>query len=549
MRKLRSIAIGSIGLGLLSLSLSGYAHQQGKSLADYMVTNDYIHIGRVIVSKDPHADPRYNRLLDQAVMLINTDTNLLRHPLGNHDVLPIEVSDYVNGVREIFSDMKLPIQLRVWFTPAAGREDIHVELFIKESARFDRLKSYGFNNSLVTYYENQMRNQHQLNQKFDHYLTMLRNIPGITSGYYYDAGAKYYPSSVTFQNDMHRITGFADMNNTGNTVNGIMMFGTGFALHQIFANDVLHVNGAISNRPNRAKMGMIDYTTLIGHYGTRLNLNFVYNWSKSPAYVLAYQFRGNGRRYQVSITQPIVMQSRKYLDVNFGYGLINGQDLGDSQDINLPLPNLDTRERIPFVYARFDFSAFNGVGNFWGDLGVTQGLQAGSSFRVTGRPANLTPETDPKRAFTRLNINLNQRIYFPDDISMWLSARSQFSGANPVYLSQKFGFDDGAYIGQAILGDWGAAGRIEMDWTEHVFDSYLREVQFFGFGAVGYVRNPYQVLLSYSEKTGATIGVGARVILMRHLSGFVELARPFMKVPVDNTSTKTYPFFGLTTVF
>jgi hypothetical protein len=548
MRNLKFLSIVPLVCGL-AFATPLYAKPSTTSLSDLMVNNNYIHIGQIFVSADPSADRRYSKVLRQSVAFVNGDYNLLRHPLQNHNVRPIDVAGRVNAVREIFVESKIPINVRVWFSNTGVRKDMHVVLFVSKASHFDRLTSHGFSNNLVKYYQQKMRQQHNLNKKFDHYAALMRTIPGLRMGYYYQPGAKYSPSNVAMLQNMRRITGYADFNNTGNKVAGRYIFGTGFSLHQIFANDALSVNGAISNKFNRMKMGMIDYHTLIGPYGTKLDLNFVYNWSKSPAYTLAYQFRGNGRRYQVAVTQPIIMQTQEQFLITAGYALINGQNLGDSQDFPGGVPSLDTRDRIPLVFANFDFSALNPLGNFWGNLAVTQGLRQGASFRVIGRPANLTPESDPKSTFMRINVGINQRIYFKHDLSLLISGKGQFSRNNPLYMSQKFGFNDGAYVGQALLGDYGMAGRTELDWNWLIFDSYLRQVQFFGFGAVGYVRNPKEVLISYEEKTGATVGLGARLMFTEHLAGFFELARPFMKLPVDQDRSVTYPFFGLTADF
>lgn len=530
-----SLVITNVGLAV--------AASPGLSFPQVMAAGHDIHITQVMVTADTSHDPK---LMGQLLQQFQADKNLLTKPVQDKTLSPVEINARLSGLREAYKNHNIPLGLMASFTPSGDGYIMHVNLYYAKVNHINAVHHMGYSNAMLRYYQSHMVANHQLSPEYEHYAGLARDIPGLEFNTYYQPSSRNANSYDMYTlADRHRLSGFLDVNNTGNGILGHYFFGGGFTVRDLLGNDALSGAYATTSRPAMAKMVNVNYRKVVGDYGTQIRFNFIYSYSKSIPIVRAYLFRANGEVYALSAYQPLVVTNKDNIAIEAGAALSDGENLGSSQ-LPANFTNLDSKERIPYLFAAVNFASLENAGRFWGSASITKGVDFANLQRsqITGRPDQFVPQADPNLNFTRLNVDMNQLFYLPRNWSIYLNGQVQAITKGPMPISQKMDFAEGAYVGQTWLGDYGAMGMAELRYDWLLYRSYMRDIQFFSYGAAGYLRNPYRTTVSYEMKAVQTIGVGLRFNVTRDISGYAEITKPFQNLPLEN-NRDWLPFFGL----
>ena len=534
------ILLRSLGFSLIITNIGlAVAASPSLSLPQVMAQEHDIAIKQVMVTADKSRDPK---LMGQLLRVFQTNQRLIIRPFQDKTLSPAEINSHIDATRRIYHNHNIPLGLQVWFTPEGNGYVMHVQLYYSKVRSINTTQHYGYSNDLLRYYQSKMVVNHQLAPDFEHYVGLANEIPGVNYSYYYDPVARSQQRYNMYTlAKRHRFSGFIDAGRMGNNVIGYYVFGGGLGVRDILGNDALWVRYGTTSRPSKAKMVSADYRKVVGHHGTQIRGKFTYSYTKSPPFTNSYLFRGISYNYLLSVFQPIILTSQKRLSFEGGLSFMKGRNYGITQVSGTP--DLYTRSSFMYIFAKLNYFKLQSIGRLWGDASITQGISPHFKYSIEGRRAGSTTTDDPKPDFTRLNADLNELIYLPHDLSLYLNAQLQASRNAPLDLSQKFDFHEGAYLSQNFLGDYGVSGRVELRYDQHLYDTWFRNIQFFGFEATGYLRNISRELIPYTSKWVGTARLGFRLDVTRQISGFFEVSQPFQKLPLDK-NRDLMVFFG-----
>ncbi|HLJ63575.1 MAG TPA: ShlB/FhaC/HecB family hemolysin secretion/activation protein, partial [Stellaceae bacterium] len=252
---------------------------------------------------------------------------------------------------------------------------------------------------------------------------------------------------------------------------------------------------------------------------------------------------------------------------------LHDQDYSGSLQLAYPL--IRSRAENLSLRARFelsDFKASNGggtlsedkllVGRFqgsydltdiWVRLPATDLALIEVSQGVPGGPAS-RKGSDLSRAgaepgFTKVAGTLSREQSLVFGFSVLAAGAWQYSG-DVVPASEEFGFG-GTEFGRGydpseILGDSGVAGKLELRWGQAPGLAWFTSYQLYGFYDVGAVWANQNLFGFSQELTAASTGVGARVTINTHLSGYVELGVPLTRTVAAEGNRDPRVFFGIT---
>ena len=277
-----------------------------------------------------------------------------------------------------------------------------------------------------------------------------------------------------------------------------------------------------------------------------------------------YAYSGHGKSFTFEVLQPVYVTPSSLMRMAFGYSVLRGKTraynytganfLIQPQNFGIFATDAIIKETIPNIYTRLDFSRLYRLGQVWGNVSATAAghFLVRPNYKVIGGlidenfNGDRVPQAQsPDQNVQKVNFELNDLLLLPDNFSILLASRGQFSSENPMPLGLMFGFYDGAFMGQGFLADNGIAGRTELQWNWNIYNQYLRDIQFFGYYAVGFLRNPYALYVNYTKAVPMTVGTGLRSYFMEKMSGFVEFTKPLRrKTAIDNKSGWRF-FFGL----
>lgn len=466
----------------------------------------------------------------------------------------IENVFYVQGLRDVH------------ITASYAGEKEHQQLFLNVTQGPVNVIRHHYRRGYRTYildaYSQQMARQTSYAERY-YYYSLANQLEGVTTETYLE------PTSVPGAYDLYtvgqrkRFGGFVGMDNTGIQRLGHVIYMANGYVNDIVGNDQLKAGGSFTSKTNKSQFFFTTYQIGVGSHGTQLLGNFTYNKSRLGQ-VSTYAYSGHGKSFTFEVLQPVYITPSSLLQMAFGYSVLRGRTRSyNYTGANFLIPvinigifarNATIKETIPTIYTQFDFSHLYRLGRVWGNVRATAAghFLVRPNYRVTGGFVDIDFQnnttslaTSPDQNSQKLNFELNDLVVLPDNLSLLLAARGQFAFEHPLPLGLMFGFYDGAFIGQGFLADNGVSGRTEMRWNWNIYNQYLRDIQFFGYYAAGFLRNPTPIFVNYSKAVPMTMGTGFRTYFMKKMNGFVEFAKPLRrKTAIDNKSGWRF-FFGL----
>ena len=358
--------------------------------------------------------------------------------------------------------------------------------------------------------------------------------------------------------------GFVGVDNAGIQQTGHMIYSLNGYLNDIIGNDQWKMGGSFTSKTNKGQFFFATYQIGVGSHGTLLRTNFTYSKSLLGDISSTYAYGGHGKSFLLEALQPIYITPSSFLQIVSGYGLLRGKTSAvnysgvsyeiPNENIGLFAENATIKETIPTLYAYLDFKHLYSMGEVWGNIGATVSghFFARTQYKVVGGLVEedfdgnrIYQSQSPKQNTQKINFVFNDLVVLPDHFGLLLASRGQFAFVAPLPLGLKFGFYDGAFLGQGFLADTGVAGRTELQWNWNIYKNYFKSIQFFSAYAVGFLRNDHPLLVNYTKATPMTFVTGLRSWFLKKANGFVELAKPLRrKTAIDNQSGWRF-FFGL----
>lgn len=287
----------------------------------------------------------------------------------------------------------------------------------------------------------------------------------------------------------------------------------------------------------------------LGREGTVLGLNASYvRTDPSLLDSLALlDAEGHSFNYSIDLQHPVIRsrQTNLYAGARFditrnrtdyGPGL-SAIETDDSQRIlrlNGTLTHLD------------DWSGYNTAG-----FEISQGIEMlGGSHKGDAKLSRASG--DP--SFTKATLELTRLQQISGPWSAFVGINGQLA-AQALLASEEFGFGGTAYgrgfDSSEITGDHGLASKIELTYTGQPQQNYFRQYQVFGFYDIGLVWNKDPGTGQSSRESGASAGVGSRLIFTPNLKGDFFVAKPLTRdVPSRKDNADDWRLkFSITSTF
>lgn len=184
----------------------------------------------------------------------------------------------------------------------------------------------------------------------------------------------------------------------------------------------------------------------------------------------------------------------------------------------------------------------------------TVDVSAGHGFDILGANQHLfqsRPKGHPD--YTKANLTLSRLQPIVSRLSVYGAAQGQYA-FNALLATEQYGFGGSIYgrgYGPSeIVGDRGAAGKVELRWDSFYSMRLLQAVEYYTFYDMGAIWNINHVSQP-AKQSGTSAGLGARFNFMPKLSGNVYLAKPLSRqaltlTPTDQNGRQARVFFQIT---
>jgi hemolysin activation/secretion protein len=359
----------------------------------------------------------------------------------------------------------------------------------------------------------------------ERYLLLINDLPGV------EARSVLSPSeSQTGASDLRIIVtrdpfdALLSADNFGTRYLGPVNLSAAASLNSFFGmNERITTQYVIA--PNTGEGPDLSYLSLgyeqpVGSHGTVLELTGS-RTNTQPEYDLRlFNIVGRSDFISVKATHPFIRSRSKNLT---GSLALDWRDVISKNIID----RREDRIRALRFGGRYEYlDTWLGVGLNSFNLELSKGLDILNASN--GRDANLSRSLgDPQFFKANLDIQRLQRV--TSEINLLLQARGQL--ANDALLSsEEFGIG-GQGIGRGydaseIVGDEGAAGKLEVQWNEPKEIPYIEKYQLFAFYEGGSVWNKDATTSNLKRDTITSTGVGVRADFNESTSAGVTLALP-----------------------
>lgn len=274
----------------------------------------------------------------------------------------------------------------------------------------------------------------------------------------------------------------------------------------------------------------------VGSEGARLGMTLSYAQANPertvslPPDILSESLMGG-----LTYTYPLVRSRTRNVYLRGSFTLNDGRtDFAGS-------PLSEDRLRALRIGATFDY-ADRWLGVNLIDAELSQGLNV---LGATESGSASLSRADGRSDFTKLALYAARLQGIGKGWSTLVAVNGQLA-FNPLLGAEQWAFGGEpfgrAYDPSELVGDSGAAFKIEPRYTHAVTQSWLRSYTLYGFYDIGKVwrRNAAD---QKSSESAAAVGAGVRYTLARGFSGFVEIAKPATH-DVQSEGNRDTRFFG-----
>jgi hemolysin activation/secretion protein len=393
----------------------------------------------------------------------------------------------------------------------------------------------------------------------ERYLLLMNDVPG------YSARAVFAPSAdalggtdMTLSVRAKRLDAFAGIDNRGTRYVGPWQSYVGGSYSgALGAGDRTSVQiVTVPGNTGELRYGQLAQEFMVGTEGTRILASFARSVSR-PGYTLkAFDARSSGSTAQLGVSHPWVRSRTANVSLT-GAAIYRDSTtiLNNDRDFINSSDDRTRALRIGISGSRED--AFAGISG--ASLDLTKGFNAfGASAPSRLKGTDLPPPSrDGGRAdFSKLTGEVSRAQGLPwiaDGVSLLAAASGQWAFNQTLLASEQFGVGGSGYgrgyDPSEITGDYGWAGKLELQYFR-VFDRpALENAQFYAFYDAGQIGLSRRGSLTSGMQSLASAGAGTRVSLGAGLSLNAEIAKPLTR-PVATQADSPDPngvrfFMGL----
>ena len=202
--------------------------------------------------------------------------------------------------------------------------------------------------------------------------------------------------------------------------------------------------------------------------------------------------------------------------------------------------------------------SWDGIDAMWNTAASTasieysQGLPIFDDSTALSRPNATTTFTKFSGQVTRNQSLGGDLSMFGGGFSLYGAAAGQIS-RQVLPSAEEFGFggvDFGrGYDPSEIVGDSGIAGKVELRWGRDIGDSWVNNIQVYGFYDAGVVWSNVKVPAVSGQTSATSVGAGGRFNLQYGISGYVEVGVPLTHIVAAEGNKNPRVFFGVSKRF
>jgi len=301
--------------------------------------------------------------------------------------------------------------------------------------------------------------------------------------------------------------------------NSFTRFGESIGITGLMSDPGEHFGGDRKNQ----RVGMLTSSLRIGDRGTYLSGFLSYGDSNPGDLLSEFDYESTKLLANLKVVHPIIRTRSRNLFIEGGFDFIDSET-----DIFGNLPFIEDHLRVFSLAVAYDFRDRWG-GSSYLNLGVRQGL---SGFGSTDKGDPLASRFDADGEFTSMQLTASRLQTLTDSFALYGLVKAQYA-FDKVLADEEFNLgsiDFGrGYDPKELSGDDGIGATLELQYTRPSPWSFLERYQLFGFYDVGAVRQKSNQLLSSSESSLASAGVGLRTWLSRGLSLELQVAKPLTR--------------------
>jgi hemolysin activation/secretion protein len=361
------------------------------------------------------------------------------------------------------------------------------------------------------------------NSVLERYLLLMNDLPGAF------ARATIQPSpsdpgasEMTVQFTQNKVQGGLAADNRGGELLGPMRISADLSLNSVLGLQESTILRGVSSGNDQLIFGSLVHEERIGPLGGKLNLSASYTKSKPKELLfIPLNLETSSQSGALTYSYSLIRSRSQNLSLR---GSFTAHD-GETKIFGVE----DTHDRIRAfrlgtTYDRAD--SWRGINLL--DIEISQGIDGlGSSDKndkMLSRPNGRIDFTKAALYAARLQ-SLTERWSVLAAVNAQYAWTDLLSSELYNFGGEQFGR---GYDPSELVGDHGLAGKLELRYTDRLPFRFASSFTIYGFYDVGiiYLRSPNG---DKDSDSAASAGLGLRIQLGPHVSGFAELAKPLTR--------------------
>lgn len=379
----------------------------------------------------------------------------------------------------------------------------------------------------------------------ERYLLLMNDLPGMLArATLAPAAGQPGASDLLVRISQRKFSGGAQIDNRGSDALGPWRLNADLDLNSVFGLQERTTLRAISTGNRELALWSVAHEEQLGSEGGKLGLSFTATDAQPELGAgLPRNLETSSRSGALTFTYPLTRSRSTNLYLRGALTAHNGKtDIGS-------IRNSEDRIRAIRLGATFDMAdRYRGINLL--DFEVGQGLNAlGARHSGAGDPP--LSRAGGNSDFTKMTVYAARLQSLAQRWSLLTAANAQYAFSD-LLAPELFAFG-GEQFGRGydpseLVGDSGAALKLELRYTGAPGDDVLTGYTAYGFYDVGSVRRRTPINEAASESAAAA-GLGLRFSLGRHVSGFAELAKPLTRDVAAEGNRDARGYVGLVVRF
>jgi hemolysin activation/secretion protein len=359
----------------------------------------------------------------------------------------------------------------------------------------------------------------------ERYMLLMNDLPGaFARATLVPAQAEQGAADLVVEFSQRPVAGGLTVDNRGSKALGPVRWWADADLNSVFGLQERTGVKVVTTANRELDYVVLSHDEQIGKEGGKLGLALSYVRSKPDEgqTFIPLNLETASNSGSATFSYPVIRSRRQNLYLRAGFSSYNGYTelfgMHETQDHIRAL-------RLGATYDLAD--ALRGVNIV--DVEIGQGLRAFGASRA-GDPQ--LSRTEGKPDFTKVSLYAARLQSLSPSWSVLAAINAQYAFSDLLapelysFGGEQFGR---GYDPSELVGDHGAAMKLELRYSGTTADPQLLSYTAYGFYDAGFVRQRTPAGLAASE-SASSAGIGVRLSLGRYVSAFAEVAKPLTKV-------------------